>query len=68
MKLAPGKVTALVGASGAGKSTIGALLMRFYDPTKGRILVDGVDLKEYDLESYHQQVLLSFTTFCGVQR
>ncbi|MDX2136329.1 MAG: ABC transporter ATP-binding protein [Saprospiraceae bacterium] len=45
-----GKVVALVGASGAGKSTIADLLPRFYDPTKGRITLDGVDIREFTLE------------------
>ena len=44
-----GKTVALVGASGAGKSTIADLLPRFYDPVEGKILVDGKDLKAYDL-------------------
>ena len=46
-----GKTVALVGASGAGKSTIADLLPRFYDPTKGTILIDGIDLKEYEIKS-----------------
>jgi len=46
-----GEVVALVGPSGAGKSTLVDLVARFYDPTEGRILVDGVDLREYDLNS-----------------
>lgn len=48
MKIQPGKVTALVGLSGAGKSTIINLLEKFYDPDSGHILLDGIDLKEYD--------------------
>ena len=45
----PNKSYALVGPSGSGKSTIMQLLLRFYDPTHGSILLDGVDLREYDL-------------------
>ena len=44
--VAPGRVLGLVGSSGAGKSTIGRLLFRFYDPTGGHILIDGRDLRE----------------------
>jgi len=52
----PGTVTALVGSSGSGKSTIIGLLAAFYVPTKGRILVDGVDLSTARLESYRTQL------------
>ncbi len=45
---APGEVVALVGASGAGKSTVGALLCRLYDPTAGRLTLDGLDLRDLD--------------------
>ena len=48
MTIEPGKITALVGLSGAGKSTIVNLLDKFYEPQVGRILLDGVDLREYD--------------------
>ncbi|HYP58654.1 MAG TPA: ABC transporter transmembrane domain-containing protein [Beijerinckia sp.] len=47
-KIIPGETVALVGPSGAGKSTLFQLLMRFYDPDKGRILLDGVDIKTAD--------------------
>jgi ATP-binding cassette subfamily B protein len=47
--LEPGKLTALVGPSGAGKSTVAALMLRLYDPEHGRVLLDGVDLRELDL-------------------
>eukprot|EP00667_Euglena_gracilis_P001803 EG_transcript_1803 len=45
----PGTMTGLVGASGSGKSTVFGLLMRFYDPVEGQILLDGRDLREYDV-------------------
>mmetsp|Transcript_8767 Transcript_8767/g.6511 ORF Transcript_8767/g.6511 Transcript_8767/m.6511 type:complete len:126 (+) Transcript_8767:984-1361(+) len=47
-----GKTTALVGASGSGKSTIVQLVERFYDASSGSILIDGVDLKEINLKNY----------------
>ncbi len=47
-KVAPGETVAVVGPSGAGKSTIFHLLLRFYDPLRGRILLDGVDIKSVD--------------------
>jgi len=52
----PGTVTALVGPSGSGKSTIIGLLAAFYTPTKGRVLVDGVDLSTVKLSSYRTQL------------
>jgi len=45
----PGQTVALVGASGSGKSTLVALLQRWYDPLSGRILLDGIDIKEYNV-------------------
>ncbi|XP_047028238.1 ATP-binding cassette sub-family B member 10, mitochondrial [Helicoverpa zea] len=48
LHLLPGKSIALVGRSGCGKSTIASLIMRLYDPDKGRILLDGVDIRELD--------------------
>lgn len=50
----PGEVVALVGPSGAGKTTLCNLVARFYDPTAGRILLDGIDLREIDLGSYRR--------------
>jgi ABC-type multidrug transport system fused ATPase/permease subunit len=52
----PGTVTALVGPSGAGKSTIIGLVAAFYEPTNGRVLVDGVDLATIRLDSYRRQL------------
>ena len=52
----PGEAIALVGASGAGKTTLINLLTRFYDPQQGRILVDGVDIKTITAKSLRQQI------------
>ncbi|OKH25134.1 ABC transporter ATP-binding protein [Hydrococcus rivularis NIES-593] len=59
-----GKTIALVGSSGAGKSTLADLLPRFYDPSGGRITIDGIDLREYDLKSLRQAMgIVSQDTF-----
>jgi ATP-binding cassette subfamily B protein len=52
----PGQTVAIVGQTGAGKSTLAKLLCRFYDPTSGRVLVDGHDLRSLDLTSYRRQL------------
>jgi len=52
----PGEVVALVGPSGSGKTTVVNLLTRFYDPNEGRILIDGVDLRNLQLKSYRRHV------------
>ncbi|MFZ1767597.1 MAG: ABC transporter ATP-binding protein [Caldilinea sp.] len=54
-EIAPGDLTALVGPSGAGKTTLTYLLPRLYDPTAGRILLDGIDLRDITLDSLSQQ-------------
>ena len=51
-----GKTVALVGATGSGKSTLVSLALRFFDPTKGRVTVDGTDLRELDLAGYRRQL------------
>lgn len=53
-----GETVALVGASGAGKSTIMQLLLRFYDPQQGRITLNGQDIREYTLEQLRSQIAL----------
>jgi ATP-binding cassette subfamily B protein len=50
------KVTALVGHSGSGKSTLISLLLRYYDVSHGRILINGIDLREYDLNTYLRKI------------
>jgi ABC-type multidrug transport system fused ATPase/permease subunit len=56
LDIPPGQTVALVGATGAGKSTIAKLVARFYDPTAGRVLVDGRDLREVTSHSLRSQM------------
>ncbi len=58
-----GDKVALVGINGAGKTTFVKLLCRFYDPTEGRILINGVDLKEIDLETWYGQLGVLFQDY-----
>lgn len=55
-RVAPGEMVALVGPSGAGKTTISSLLARLYDVTEGRVLVGGMDVRDVRLESLHERV------------
>jgi ATP-binding cassette subfamily B protein len=61
--LVPGERIALVGENGAGKTTLVKLLTRLYDPNEGRILLDGIDLREYDLFSLRRNVGVIFQDF-----
>src|SRR5256714_6885916 len=54
---------ALIGENGEGKTTIVKLMTRLYDPTEGQILLDGVDLREYDLEDLHREIGVIFQDF-----
>jgi ATP-binding cassette subfamily B protein len=63
LHLHPGERIALVGENGAGKTTLTKLLARLYDPTEGRITVDGVDLREYDLASVRRAIGVLFQDF-----
>jgi len=60
LEIPRGKVVALVGHNGAGKSTLIKLLCRFYDPDAGRILLDGVDLRELNQEAVQRQITVLF--------
>jgi ATP-binding cassette subfamily B protein len=56
LRIAPGETVALVGQTGAGKSTAAKLITRFYDPTEGRVLLDGHDLRDVTLDSLRHQL------------
>lgn len=61
--LRPGERIAFVGENGAGKTTLTKLLARLYDPTEGRILLDGIDLREYDLAGVRRAIGVIFQDF-----
>ncbi|HBE16153.1 MAG TPA: ABC transporter ATP-binding protein [Cyanobacteria bacterium UBA11149] len=64
LKIERGQTTALVGASGSGKTTLADLIPRFYDPTGGKILIDGVDLREFQIDSVRRKMaIVSQDTF-----
>jgi len=61
--LCPGERVALIGENGQGKTTLVKLITRLYDPTGGQILLDGVDLREYDLAALHSEIGVIFQDF-----
>ena len=61
--LHPGERVALIGENGQGKTTIVKLITRLYDPTEGQVLLDGVDLREYDLEDLYREIGVIFQDF-----
>ena len=63
LSLAPGERIALVGENGAGKTTLVKLLARLYDPSEGEILLDGRDLREYDVETLRRAIGVIFQDF-----
>ena len=70
-RIEPGQFVGIVGPTGSGKSTIISLIPRFYDPTAGRVLIDGVDIRDYQLQGLRQQfgfVLQDTVLFRGTIR
>ena len=63
LQIRPGESLALVGENGSGKTTLIKLLTRLYDPTEGRILLDGRDLQEWDVETLRQRIGVIFQDF-----
>ena len=64
LEIKSGQRIAIVGPSGAGKSTITDLIFRFYDPSKGKLIVNGIDLVEYDIKTWREHIsLVSQDTF-----
>jgi ATP-binding cassette, subfamily B, bacterial len=63
-----GSSLAIVGANGAGKTTLAKLLCRFYDPTAGALLVNGVDLREFDLAAWRGRIAAVFQDFARFER
>ncbi|MBC7813254.1 MAG: ABC transporter ATP-binding protein [Burkholderiales bacterium] len=63
LTIRPGEVIALVGANGAGKTTLIKLLCRLYDPTEGRITLDGVDLRDYDVAALRREISVVFQDY-----
>jgi ATP-binding cassette, subfamily B, bacterial len=62
-QLHPAERLALIGENGEGKTTIVKLMTRLYDPTEGQILLDGIDLREYDIEDLHREIGVIFQDF-----
>lgn len=63
LRLRPGRSLALVGENGSGKTTLIKLLARLYSPTEGQILLDGLDLEDWDIESLHRRIGVIFQDF-----
>lgn len=65
LKISAGEKIALVGKNGAGKTTLVKLLCRFYDPTQGKITIDGYDLRDIDLESWYDELGVLFQDYAN---
>ncbi len=63
LTIRPGEVIALVGANGSGKTTLVKLLCRLYDPTAGRITIDGIDLSDFSIHELRQQISIIFQDY-----
>lgn len=64
LKITNGETIAIVGENGSGKTTLVKLLLRFYDPSSGHIYVDGIDLRDIDIQSWREQISTLFQEFC----
>jgi ATP-binding cassette subfamily B protein len=61
--LSPGERVALIGENGQGKTTVVKLITRLYDPSEGQILLDGIDLRDFDLDDFHSEIGVIFQDF-----
>jgi ATP-binding cassette subfamily B protein len=67
VELPAGAVVALVGENGAGKTTLVKLIARFYEPTEGRITLDGVDIRRFDLSGWRESLTAGFQDFARIE-